>query len=280
MSGQPPGKQGQHAGGDSGAQTDAAQKPRPSVGGPAAPPAPSVPPAQRPSGPSAGKLTSHQKQALQSNFQDGARARKIANVVGGGFSTLPPRPSVPIPPPAVTTSFDGTAAPEALRGRDVWKAVQPPVTSVPSQRTAALTDQVIKQFAVGTNPRYESAGPEGPRAHIFVWDVSRAMGCEIPHFTGAKELTLAQTCDWVKHEGPVRGWRRVSEPEVFTVLASGQLVVAVPREIRHKWIAVAPPQGPTNDRKPLLSGACLVRGHLLHVTQLFGVRPLEYFTHP
>ncbi|MEW5741230.1 MAG: hypothetical protein AB1938_20070 [Myxococcota bacterium] len=221
-------------------------------------------------------MTSHQKQSMGSAFMDMKKARQQSALLGtdpGIRGDNTEEISV------VTRKFEGDQAPEELQRRDVWKAVQAPVQSREGKRSRELLEQVIRQFAVATNPRYGEDAPGRPRAHIFVWDVSRAMGCEIPHFVGAKELTLAQTCDWLRHEGPMRGWKRVGEYEVLDVVEQGQLVIAIPKEIKVKLMAVVAPQDPPEDMKPRLTGACLKRGTGLTNLEAFGVRPLDFFTH-
>jgi hypothetical protein len=133
---------------------------------------------------------------------------------------------------------------------------------------------------VAHNARYEPDAPERPRGHIFVWDVSRAMGCEVPHFVGAKELSLGQTVDWLRHEGPMRGWVRLDGSETFEHAAAGYLVVAVPKEVRLKHLAVVYPQSPPADFRPLMCGAGVQRGWGLTAAQLFGTSAAEFFTHP
>jgi hypothetical protein len=136
---------------------------------------------------------------------------------------------------------------------------------------------VLAQFAVAANPRYADDAPGKPRGHIFVWDVSRAMNCEIPHFVGARELTLAQTVDWVRHEGPMRGWARVTDAAIYDAADAGHLVVAIPREIRVKQIAIVAPQEP--QPRPLLTGAALLRGAHLGTREMFGVAACDCFFH-
>jgi hypothetical protein len=218
------------------------------------------------------ELTTHQKQQLDSGFIDPASARQ-RNVLGLSGPSAPEPEAAP-----VTAHFDGLTAPPDLTSRDLWKALVPPVTSVPGKRSAKLTSQVIAQFAVGTNPRYEpSAGK--PHGHIFVWDVTRAMGCEVPHFLGARELSLAQTVDWLRHEGPMRGWRRVADHDALEVCQTGTLVLAVPRDIKVKHIAVVEPQAPPSDFRPRVTGAGNKRGGLLTLVDCFGTRLTDYFTH-
>lgn len=222
-------------------------------------------------------MTMHQRQALTSEFQDAQKLRQRRALLGTDPGSL--RVAADDEVSVVTRKFDGETAPEELQRRDVWKAVQAPVQSREGKRTRELLDQVIRQFAVATNPRYAEDAPGKPRAHIFTWDVSRAMGCEIPHFVVAKELTLAQTCDWLRHEGPMRGWYRVNEYDVLGVVDKGQLVIAMPKDVKVKLLAVVAPQEPPPDAKPRLTGACLKRGSNLTSMECFGVRPLEYFTH-
>ncbi len=224
----------------------------------------------------ADKLTQHQKQLDDSGFADSAQARRRATMLGNstsGPSTLTELPAVAAP----KTTFDGKVPAPGVTSPDVWKGLTPPVQSAVGHRNGPLLQQVIAQFAVGTNPRYEPDAPGKPRGHIFLWDVSRAMGCEVPHFVGARELSLAQTCDWLRHEGPMRGWRKVADADLFTVASQGYLVVAMPRELKFKQLAVLEPQPVAS--KPLLTGAGLIRGSRLPAGDLLGARLLDFFAH-
>lgn len=218
-------------------------------------------------------LTSHQKASMGSGFTDTTAERRRNSLLAMAV----PKIATDAVPALPTQKFDGKTVPDALKGRDVWKAVQAPVVSREGKRSRALYEQVVKQFGITVNPRYDDDAPGKPRGHIFVWDVSRAMGCEIPHFVGAKELTLAQTCDWVRHEGPMRGWRRVSD--LWETLETGKMVVAIPKQPTVKQIAVVAPQDRSPDGKPRLSGACLIRSEAGGFREMFGVMALEYFWH-
>jgi hypothetical protein len=233
---------------------------------------PSAPPAPPP----ADKLTQHQKQLDGSGFADSAEARRRATMLGNstsGPSTYSELPAVVAP----KTNFDGKVPAPGVTSPDVWKGLTPPVQSAPGQRSGPLLQQAIAQFAVGTNPRYEPDAPGKPRGHIFLWDVSRAMGCEVPHFVGARELSLAQTCDWLRHEGPMRGWHKVADQDLFTVASQGALVVVMPRELKFKQLAVLEPQAVAY--KPLVTGAGLTRGSMLPVAEVLGVKLLDFFAH-
>jgi hypothetical protein len=222
-------------------------------------------------------LTAHQKQQLGSGFVDAEAERRRKAMLGVPAARAPEAAAVVKAAPS--THFDGQTAPPELTSRDLWKALAPPVTSAPGQRDPERCLQVIHQFAVGTNPRYEPEAPGKPRGHIFLWDVSKAMGCEVPHFVGARELTVAQTVDWLRHEGPMRGWHKVADHDVLEVCKLGTLIIALPRDIKVKQLAIVAPQAMPTDFRPRLTGACLKRGAELTLMDAFGLRQADYFTH-
>lgn len=221
-------------------------------------------------------LTNVQKKLEKSGFSaDGAMLQRRDYVMGqaqggAGEGTVPATEAL--------RTYDGETPDEALTGRDVWKAVQAPVQSRPNARTRARFQQVLMQFAIAANPRYEPDGPGRPRGHIFVWDVSRAMGCEIPHFVGAKELSLAQTVDWVRHEGTMRGWTRTPEAEAVGLANKGHMVIALPKDPRTKGISIVMPLRDT-PTGPVLCGAATERGYDFDPEAFFGTRQVEYFSH-
>ena len=228
------------------------------------------------------ELTTHQKQTLKSAFEDRERQRKLDSMLGTNPETQKKLfdDDDDDEPTALGARFDGDTPSPQLTGRDVWKAVQAPLQSREGRRSVELYQAVIAQFAVGANPRYEPDGPGKPRAHIFVWDVSRAMNCEIPHFVGARELTLAQTVDWLRHEGPMRGWLRAPVDEAHAAALAGQMVVVMPKDIKLKHMAVVLPEDTDPNGKPYVAAASLKRGKRLALNEAIGVFLAEYFVHP
>lgn len=223
-------------------------------------------------------LTTHQKSLLGSGFADAAADRKRTSALGStvpGAQKLPPALETAAP----TQKFDGKTVPEALQARDVWKALQAPAQSRAGKRSKDLLLNVVNQFGMMVNKRYDEDAPGKIRGHILVWDVSRAMDCEIPHFVGAKELTLAQTCDWVRHEGPMRGWKRITDSDIYGAAESGHLVIALPRDTRTKHIAIVLPQPEPDDRAPRLYGIALRRDVAVHPRDMFGSKPVDCFFH-
>ncbi len=250
------------------AQTAAKAPAKPAAAAPAAP----APPRQ---------LTQHQKQMLSSAFIDHATSRvsKAKAVVGHTTEGLYGDDDDD-EQTSLANHYDGETVLPELSNRDLWKAAQAPLQSREGRRSGDLYQNVINQFAVGKNPRYEPDAPGRPRGHIFLWDVSRAMNCEVPHFVGAKELTLAQTCDWVRHEGPMRGWVRASQLDAHAAALAGHMVIVLPREIKVKQMAILVPEEQLNsDGKPFCAGAGVTRGAKLKLNEVLGVFAAEYFTH-
>ncbi len=121
------------------------------------------------------------------------------------------------------------------------KAVTPLVTSDKSNRSASLYENVIAQFKVETNARYavNKNGTGDTYCNIFMWDVTRAMGAEIPHYvdaqtlearyypdvSGAKELNANGIYDWLSKMGNSYGWKKVTAEEAQAFANSGKPVV-------------------------------------------------------
>ncbi len=219
-------------------------------------------------------MTTYQKQQLGSGFVDSRKDQERKTVIGSNPALFADGDAEET---NSTVTYDGLKPPDQVTSRDSWRAVQAPLQSKPGRRERGLYEQILKQFAVSTNPRYLADAPERDRSHIFVWDVSLAMNCEIPHFSGAKEHTLGQTCDWVRHEGPMRGWLRVSDGELFNTIERGQLVVVMPKDTRLKGIAIVPPQ--PRAFVPVVVSAGKKRGWGLTLRDAIGVTNCEYFTH-
>jgi len=215
--------------------------------------------------------------AFHSGKQTVQRLSKLPGVWHGTSGTAETEAFEDAPP-----AFDGTTPAPELTDRDVWKAIVPPVTSREDKRSAELYDQVINQFAVVHNPRYEPDGPGKSRAHIFAWDVSRAMNSEIPHMLGARELTLNQTIDWIRFESNQRGWVKMTMMRAVQAANEGRLVVVIPKDIKAKpqLMGVVRPGGTRPDGHPRIAAAGKAIGNDLSPAEALGVHAVEYFSHP
>ncbi len=237
-------------------------------------------PADKPPPPVPTGLTPVQRLQMDSGFLDGVKDRQRRAILGATTQPIRLDDLMASRPSAPPRTFTGEAPADSVSDVSSWKAVVAPVQSRPGQRSRALLEQVLKQFAVASNARYQADAQGKSRGHLFVADVSRAMGCEIPRYVGAQELSLGQTVNWLRHEGPMRGWLRTPEFDVIDKVNEGCLVVAVPRDVKVRALAIVVPEEPADDGKPLLAGACGTRGYGLHPTEALGVRLVDYFHHP
>jgi len=115
-----------------------------------------------------------------------------------------------------------------------------PFTNDTDHRSAFDYAKVIDQFQVDTSARYEPG--TFTYCNIFAWDVTRAMGAEIPHYVlknhpvGAsavdelgkfyapankrEELDANKTVAWLEKSGSLHGWKSV-EAEAAQKMANG-----------------------------------------------------------
>ena len=121
------------------------------------------------------------------------------------------------------------------------KPCTPGITSSEGSRSAALYRQVIDQFDVENNERYEvnKKGRGDTYCNIFMWDVTSAMGAEIPHYVdaqtgaprsypdvqGARQLSANGIYNWLHETGDDYGWFEVTPEQAQTLANAGRPVV-------------------------------------------------------
>ncbi len=168
--------------------------------------------------------------------------------------------------------FLGTRPAEGTDLVDPSAPVPPSVTSHASNRSAARYADAINQFAVGVNPRYARRGTQtfGP---LFVWDVTCAMGAEVPPRSpqGLK--------DWLATSGASRGWKLADGRTAQLYANEGRPALATGGSGSGAQVAVVRP-GNFTEGGPTVAFAGnrnFNHGHALHA---FGaaVKP-EYFVH-
>ena len=163
-----------------------------------------------------------------------------------------------------------------------------PVQNQPGQRNAHRYDQVLNQFGVGSNPRYRPRGGN-TYCNIFVWDATRAMGAEIPHWVDQQgnpacgplrrgEMDANDTNRWLNRQGAAAGWRRVSASRRSGTPTAAPAVASWknPGGIGH--IGMVRP-GEINSRGPAMAQAGSRNFNDGHVADGFGRRPVEYWIH-
>lgn len=178
---------------------------------------------------------------------------------------------------SVGMAFDGVHPAPGVAAIDTWKATIPPAQSMFGRRSKRGYLNVIAQFAAGHNPRYAPDAKGQPRSHVFVWDVSRAMGCEIPHFLGGRELSLAQTVDWMKLSSQQRGWRKVKLETALQQVELGNLAIMVPRDPKKKLIAVLRPREGHAELR--VAAAVPETGNDMPALDVMGTNDVELYVH-
>jgi len=141
---------------------------------------------------------------------------------------------------ANNTLFFNTGS-ENVTPYDASKAVTPSISSSPGGRSPGLYRNVINQFNVENNPRYmvNKNGNNDTYCNIFLWDVTRAMQAEIPHYvdpqtlearvypdtSGARELNANGIYDWLSKKGSEYGWVPVNAEQAQLYANRGMPVV-------------------------------------------------------
>ena len=166
----------------------------------------------------------------------------------------------------------------------------PPLVNTAASRSAAVLEQVINQFAVGHNPRFLPGGGF-TYCNIFVWDVTRALDCPIPHWItaagaiaapfapGAFEININGGYDWMAKYGvAAHGWRRIDAATAQQYANAGKIAVALWKNPSggHGHTAMVRP-GTLTARGPATAQAGSTNFNEGHLADGFGsLRPLFY----
>ena len=193
----------------------------------------------------------------------------VASSAGSEVESYPPVPQGP------------HAATSDITSQEAWVPVDAPTTNAAGNRSADAYSQVIDQFDVENNPRY--AQRDGNTyCNIFAWDVTRAMGAEIPHYReDGSEMDANGVADWLAGEGEAHGWHPVSEQEAQAMANQGKpVVVSWKNEGGIGHIGVVRP-GEMGENGPNLAQAGAVNTNHAHVHDngTFGNVDAIYYAH-
>jgi hypothetical protein len=184
----------------------------------------------------------------------------------------------------------GSDAARSWLDRPQWMPVDAPTRSDPSARDRDGLLAVIGQFQVETTWRYRPTPTKRGRntwCNIFVWDVTRALGAEVPHCVDeagrptaigqGKELTANGTLRWLEMYGPAHGWREEDAPAAARAAEAGWPTLAIwHNPFGHGHIALVV-TGPDGNVHIAQAGAdCFSNRPLAHG---FGDRPVRFFVH-
>lgn len=208
--------------------------------------------------------------------------------IPGTEPTPPPQPA-----PGHTETYDGIHPAQGTFSMPQENYNHPPLTNAPGQRDPAIYSQLINQFAVGNNPRY-LPNNGNTYCNIFAWDVSRAMGAEIPHWIdsagnimaphapNASEITINGGVNWMRNHGVTQfGFRSCTPQQAQDAANQGKLAVVMWKNTGsgHGHVAVVRP-GTLTSGGPEIAQAGRHNFNDGHVSLGFGqLGPLEYFCH-
>lgn len=167
-----------------------------------------------------------------------------------------------------------------------WEPLDAPVKNAAGARAPEQLRAVTAQFNVEANPRYTPGGPGITWCNIFVWDATRALQAEIPHWVpdataagGRRELNVNGTLEWLELVGRSAGWRDVVELTARERAAFGHPTVALWRNPKggHGHIALLLPPRAGEIHIAQAGRQCLFD---VPLRKGFGaVQPILFFTH-
>lgn len=160
-----------------------------------------------------------------------------------------------------------------------WKPLVLPL------RNAAIYAAVIDSLQVESNPRYQ---PKDGKTfcNIFVWDVTRAMGCEVPHWVGGERRMVEQKAndmvDWLDaaSRNLASDWQGCDAVHAQAQANAGCPTIACWKNTNGPGhIAMVRPN--TGLAKGPIIAQAGTRNFSSGTLELgFGARPVEFFWHP
>jgi hypothetical protein len=149
---------------------------------------------------------------------------------------------------------------------------------------------VLAQFDVEKNARYRPEADGRTWCNLYVWDATRALECEVPHWvstTGApcrvgagRELSAAGVIGWLRVFGAEHGWQLLTDPSEAAAHAEAGRPVVVTWEApasRSSHVAMLMPPADGELRIAQAGAQCLFDVPLAR--GFGGVRPLQFWWH-
>jgi len=166
-----------------------------------------------------------------------------------------------------------------------WRPTTPAITSNVHNRSPELYLAVVNQFRVETSERYRPFRDGFTYCNIYVWDVTRAMGAELPLYTdpatgeprfhpdirGARSMGAIAMCNWLSTHGERFGWREVDAETAQMHANQGRPAVTSAGSIGHVQMVI-----PSRDRgfDPARGVAIAQAGRLVtsytYITRTYG----------
>ena len=167
---------------------------------------------------------------------------------------------------------------------DISTRPMPPVIMECEPRSPEMLEATVALAAVEKTRRYQPRAYPEPNSpmqtfcNIFVSDVTRWLGCEVPHRLHGEWQDVRANADWLRGEHD--GWRKSTAAAAWAAAAAGRPAVVLwdPPTRSHGHIAmVVPSHGEGGVWIAQAGASCFSHGRLVHG---FGqAAPLEWFEH-
>jgi len=229
-------------------------------------------------------------------------------------ASTPEAASTPAAKPArpaqtkVCDVFEGSVDPKKPAGNHLQFhcPVDAPTKNDSSNRSAEKYTEVIAQFEVKNNHRYNEDHQHTGSTYCstFVWDVTKAMGAEIPYWTdqngkpaeipaGANILQMADEgkivannsnsmIKWLEEHGQENGWTKVEAQDKKTVEALAQAAANEGKPVvatTPGHVGMVRPGEVHKSNGPALAQAGRTNFEDRHVKNGFGDLPVTYWVH-
>ena len=192
---------------------------------------------------------------------------------------------------------DGRGVGQVTLPAEIWRPATPAFTSDTESRSPELYRAVIDQFRVETAERYTPFRDGFTYCNIFLWDVTRAMGAEIPHYTnpstgepmyypdirGARSMGAIATDEWLKTHGPDYGWIQVDAETAQRYANEGRPAVTTAGSLGHVQIVCPSRDGGFDPiRGVTIAQAGRIVSNYTHLSSIYstnGQQNVSYFVH-
>ncbi|MDR2421218.1 MAG: hypothetical protein LBD49_03825 [Oscillospiraceae bacterium] len=177
-----------------------------------------------------------------------------------------------------------------------WVPATPAIVNTAANRSPENYNAAVRQFDVTSATRYAPGRNGHTYCNIFVWDVTRALGCEIPHYidpasgapreypdtAGANELNALSMGRWLASYGKRYGWTEVTPEQAQLRANLGHPAVAVSSSVSHISMVVpaGTPYNPSLGVAVAQAGSVVTNySYLGNIYSDSGLQSVRYFAH-
>lgn len=167
--------------------------------------------------------------------------------------------------------------------------IDPFKSNAEGQRSADAYREVLADLDVEKRARYQRRASDGATwCNIYVWDATKAMGCEIPHYydpnTGLecreagvyKEMGAIRMREWLENFGSQHGWIECDQATAIAMANKGMPTVVAATTTGHVGMVVPQNEGDTD---VMISQAGASNFNYGKQSNGFGKHSVKYFYH-